>query len=169
MFVIVSLIFLFFGIFTAAFEMQTIRNYFEPYKFSTLTGIFSTALGVTVARSVQPILKLNTNQKENYYLVHLYLIAGFFGLLLFIGNRLNFYFSEKMCGNYKVIEKEHIERQGRGAIDESILYLNLDNKTEKVLVNYRYWKFVEVGNPINVCRHESVIGFDFLFITEDKD
>jgi len=157
------------GIFLAVTAIITIRNYFQPYLFLIFIGIISAIISFISTRKIKPYLKLNNKQSNDYYLTYLYICIGFFGLLLFICNKLNVTFlSDKICDNYSIVDKEHIERQGRYSTDESILYLDFGGRTEKVLLNYKYWNQVQIDDEINVCKGKSHIGFDFLTLTDEK-
>ena len=157
------------GSFLAVTAIITIRNYFQPYLFSIFIGVVSAIIGFISTHKVKPYLKLNIKQSNNYYLTYLYICGGFFGLLLFIGNELNVNFlSDKICKNYLIVDKEHIERQGRYSTDDCILYLDFGGRREKVLANYKYWNQVQINDEINVCKGKSVIGFDFLILTGEK-
>ena len=162
-------VFIFWGIILAVLAVRNIRNYHEPYKFTIIIASLSILIGVVSTRTIRPFLKLNNIQANNFYLAHLYMTIGFFGTFMLIGHNVNSSLSTKtVCENYPLINKIITERKGRYGGNDHLLYLNISNKILEIETNSKYWKAVETGNEINICKYESRIGFDYLVLSDEK-
>jgi len=156
------------GILTSVIGISKIQNYYHPYWFGLIFGGVGLMTGIWTAKKIKPIIAVNQRLKNNYFLPRMYISIGFFGLFLMTGSFLNQGLSIiNKCDNFLVIDKYRQESRFRQPEINSLV-VNIDGESHRLICSRDFWLKISVGQSINLCLHESKLGFDYLTVTNDK-
>jgi len=73
----------------------------------------------------------------------------------------------KLCDNYTVIKKQYRERGFRTG-EAYFLYVRIDGKTKKINSKKITWDNMKVGNSVEICIYDSLIGLDYIELTNNN-
>lgn len=164
---IITLGFIFGGISTGIYGINQIENYYSPYLFASIMIVIGIILGLALTPRIKPHLKLTKKQSNSMWDIKLHLSVGFIGIMLALGSLLNQGFSKiKVCDNFEIVKKSHREYRSK---DPGANYLIVDifGKEERLLCKRKYWETASVGQKINIRIYESMLGFDYIVITNE--
>jgi hypothetical protein len=156
------------GIFTAIVGINNIKNYYNPYLFGLIFGGLGLIIGIWIAMKLKPIIAVNKRIRNDYFLPIMFFSIGLFGLFLMIGSFLNKGLSNiDNCDKFQIVNKYRQEyRYLRPEINSIVVSINGDSK--RLVCSYRYWIRASISQNIDLCIHESKLGFDFITVTNDK-
>lgn len=159
---------LFGGMFAAIVAIDNFKNYDNPYLFSFVFGAIGLLTGLFIARKIKSSILINKQIQQNYTQLTIFIFTGFIGLFLLFGQKANTILSNKeKCDNYSVVDK--IFRKGGYKTTElNILVINVDGVYHKYITNSSYWQTISTGQQIDVCIYKSVIGFDYIKLTNEN-
>lgn len=166
--VVAVILSIFIGIFGAIVGIDKIRNYYHPYIFGLIFGGIGVVLGIWFAKKVKRHIAVNPQTKQNYIAVILFIATGFFGVFLMTGSFINQGLSKiDKCDRYQVINKFRKESRFRQPEVNSLI-VDLNGKSFRLICSRDYWFRTSIGQEIDLCLHNSKLGFDFISITNDK-
>jgi hypothetical protein len=155
------------GILTSVIGINKIQNYYHPYWFGLIFGGVGLLSGIWTALKIKPIIAVNHRMKNDYILPIVYISIGFFGLFLMTGSFLNQSLSTiGKCDSFPVIDKCRQASRFRQPEINSLV-VNINGEAHRLICSQVYWFRTSVGQNINLCIHESKLGFDYLTITND--
>ncbi|MBI3519991.1 MAG: hypothetical protein HY062_11615 [Bacteroidetes bacterium] len=161
-------VFLIGGILAAVFAIVNFQNYNSPYLFGFVFGAIGLLAGLFFANKVKTAIIINQKMQENYYQLTIYIATGFIGIVMLFGQQANTLLSTKeKCDNYIITDKI-FRKGGYRRAELNILVINVEGVPHRVITNTNYWKTVSVGQQINACIYSSVIGFDYLTLTNEN-
>ena len=106
--------------------------------------------------------------QQNYSQLTIFILTGFIGLFLLIGQNANTILSNKVkCNNYTVVDKI-FRKGGYRRVELNILVVNVDGVYHRYITNPNYWQTISTGQQIDVCIYKSIIGFDYLKLTNEN-
>lgn len=156
------------GILTSVIGINKIQNYYHPYWFGIIFGGVGLLIGIWTALKIKPIIAVNLRMENDYFLPIMYISVGFFGLFLMTGSFLNQSLSTiDKCDNFPVIDKYRQESRFRQPEINSLV-VNINGEPHRLICSQDYWYMTSIGNHINLCLHRSILGFDFISLTNDK-
>jgi len=159
---------LFGGMFMAIVAIDNFKNYDKPYLFGFIFGTIGLLTGLFIARKIKPSILINQKMQQNYSQLTIFILTGFIGLFLLIGQKANTILSNKeKCNNYAVVDKI-FRKGGYRRVELNILVINVDGVYHRYITNRNYWQTISTGQQIDVCIYKSVIGFDYLKLTNEN-
>jgi hypothetical protein len=159
---------IFIGIFGAIVGIDKIRNYYHPYLFGLIFGGIGVIIGIWFSKKVKRHIAVNLRTKQNYVPVIMFIATGLFGVSLMLGSFLNQGLSEiEKCDRYQVINKYRQESRFRQPEINSLV-VDLNGKSFRLVCSRNYWIRTAIGQRIDLCLHNSKLGFDFISATYDK-
>ena len=167
--VITAILSIFIGMYGAMIGIDKVRNYYHPYLFGLIFGGIGVIIGIWFAKKVKRHIAVDPQTKQNYVAVILSIATGFFGVSLMLGSFLNQGLSEiDKCDKYQVINKYRQERRLKQPEINSLV-VDLKGKSIRLVCSHNYWFRTSNGQEIDLCLHNSKLGFDFISITNDKN
>lgn len=153
------------GMYMGIVAIANFKNYDSPYLFGFIMGTIGLLTGFFVSRKIKSAILINQKMQQNYSLFTFYIITSFIGLFLLIGQNANIVLSKKEnCDNFFVVDKILRKRSFRRA-ESRILVININGVYRRYITNSNYWQTIQTGQEINVCIYKSLIGFDYLKLT----
>lgn len=168
--IVVTVIFvsLFGGMFAAIVAIDNFKNYENPYLFGFVSGTIGLLTGLFFTRKIKSAILINQKMHQTYSQLTIFMLTGFIGLFLLLGQNANTILSNKEeCNNYSVVDK--IFRKGDYKLIElNILVINIDGVYHRYITKPNYWHTISTGQQIDVCIYKSIIGFDHLKLTNEN-
>jgi hypothetical protein len=159
---------LFGGMFSSVVAIDNFKNYENPYLFGFTFGTIGLLTGFIIARKIKSKVLINQKTQQNYSILTIFILTGFIGLFLFLGQNVNKTLSSKdKCENYFVVDKI-FRKEGYKQVELNIIVINIDGVNFKYITNSNYWQTISIGQQIEVCIYKSIIGFDFLKLTSEN-
>ena len=159
---------LFGGLLASVIAAIKFENYDNPYLFGLTFGTLGLISGFLVGRKIKPYVILNLTMNSNYLYASFLFSFGFIGSFLLIGHYINLSLSKlDYCANYIILNKELI-RGGRHTVSKNILVLSSSTRNTNILCDLDYWNNVKIGQKVNLCYYESLIGFNYSELTNNK-
>lgn len=159
---------LFGGIFMAIVAIDNFKNYDNPYLFSFIFGTIGLLTGLFIARKIKSAILLNQKMQQNYFQLSIFILTGFIGLFLLIGQNVNTILSNKeKCNNYAVVDKI-FRKGGFRRAELNIFVINVDGVYHKYITKPNYWQTISTGQQIDVCIYKSRIGFNYIKLTNEN-
>lgn len=156
------------GIFTSVIGICKIENYFHPYWFGLIFGGIGLLFGLVVSNKVKPYIAINQRIKSEFGMTIMYISSGFIGVFLMSGALLNQSFSSiEKCDKFYVINKYRQESRFRMPEINSLV-VNINGESYRIICSRDYWYRASIGQNIDLCLHNSVLGFDFVSVKNDK-
>jgi uncharacterized protein YneF (UPF0154 family) len=159
------------GMFAAIAAINNFKNYDNPYFFGFSFGIIGLIGGLFVAKRLKTRIVINQKMQEVFYVSTIYIAIGFIGLTMLVGQYANNYLATKdKCDSYYVADKI-FKKGGSGrhrGVELNILVVNVGGVNHRIITNNSYWQTVSVGQQIGVCIYKSVIGFDYIELTNEN-
>ena len=156
---------LFGGIFMAIVAIDNFKNYDKPYLFGFIFGTIGLLTGILIARKIKYSILINQKMQQNYSQLTIFILVGFIGLFLFIGQNANTILSDKLkCDKYAVIDKI-FRKGGFRRAELNIFIINIDGIYHRYIAKPNYWQTVSTGQHVDVCIYKSRIGFDYIKLT----
>jgi hypothetical protein len=156
------------GMFAAIVAIDNFKNYENPYLFGFTFGTIGLLIGLFTAKKIKSKILINQKMQQNYSQLTIFIVTGFIGLVLLLGQNANTILSTKeKYDNYLVVDKV-FRKGGYRRVELNILVLNIDGVYHRYITNPNYWQTVSVGQQINACIYKSTIGFDYLKLTNEN-
>ena len=156
------------GILAAVFAIWNFQNYNSPYLFGFVFGTIGLLAGLFFANKLKTTIIINQKMQQNYYQLTIYIATGFIGIVMLLGQQANTLLSTKeKCDNYLITDKV-FRKGGYRRADLNILVINVEGVAHRIITNPNYWQTVSVGQQINACIYSSIIGFDYLTLTNEN-
>lgn len=160
---------IFIGIFTSIVGINKIQNNNHPYWFGFIFGGIGLTIGIWTALKLKPLIAVNQRLKNDYFLPIMYISIGCFGLFLMTGSFLNQSLSKiDKCDKYQVINKYRQESRFRQP-ELNSLVVNIEGESYRLICSQDYWFRTSIGQSIDLCLHKSMLGFDYISLTDDKE
>jgi hypothetical protein len=159
---------LFGGMFASIVAIDNFKNYDKPYLFGFTFGTIGLLTGLITAKRLKSKILINQKMQQNYSQLTIFILAGFIGLFLLLGQHANTILSTNdKCDNYSVVDKV-FRKGGFRRVELNILVINVDGVYHRYITKSNYWQTISTGQQINACIYKSRIGFDYLKLTEEK-
>ena len=159
---------LFGGMFAAIVAIDNFKNYDNPYLFGFVFGTIGLLTGLFIARKIKSAILINQKMQQNYSQLTIFILTGFIGLFLLLGQNANTILSNKeKCDNYSVVDKI-FRKGGYKRAELNILVINIDGVYHKYITKPNYWQTISTGQQIEVCIYKSIIRFDYLKLTNEN-
>jgi hypothetical protein len=157
---------LFGSMFLAIIAFQDIPKYNKPYLFTAVISAIGIFTGHFIWKKVKPTIMKYSFRKKADRDLSAFVIMTIVGLLLFTINGLNILSAYKTnCNSYIIIDK-YREESGFRKPEVNTLVVDIVNKAETVVCKYDFWNEQRIGNQINLCFYESILGFNYIEINE---
>jgi hypothetical protein len=157
---------LFGSMYLAIIAFQDIPKYHSPYLFVVIVSAIGLSVGYIIWKKVKPTILKYSIKKNDDGTMSVFVMMTIICILLFTVNELNILSAYKTnCDSY-TIENKYRSESGYSKPEVNTLVVNLINKRETVVCKYNFWISKRIGDEINLCFYESLLGFNYININE---